>query len=114
MYVSCTDGCLSIETSAHIVECFDGESLAHNFIIDFLHDNFPVDLHTAASGFMTLLLRDAPISAVIPFSVIANLMEKISTLKVQPTLINYISKFVIVLDQNWMIYLTSLSPHLSL
>ena len=72
--------------------------LAQNFIIDFIVDNLPVDLRTAASRFMTLLLRDAPISAVISFSVIANLREKISALKVQPTLIN-ISKFVCSIGQ---------------
>ena len=93
-YVQMDGERLSIETTADIVECFDGVPLAQNFIIDFIDDNFPVDLRTAASRFMTLLLRDAPISAVIPFSVIANLREKISALKVQPTLINNISKFV--------------------
>ena len=79
---------LSIETTADIVECFDGVPVAQNCIIDFIVDNLPVDLRTAASRFMTLLLRDAPISAVISFSVIANLREKISALRVQPTLIN--------------------------
>ena len=97
----------SIETTAQIVECFDGEPLAQNCIIDFTDDNFPVDLRTAASRLMTLLFRDEPISAVNPFSVIANLREKISTLKVQTNLF-------IVLDQNLIIYLTSLSSHISL
>ena len=92
-YVQMDGKRLSIETTADIVECIDGVPLAQNFIIDFIVDNLPVDLRTAESRFMTLLLRDAPISAVISFSVIANLREKISALKVQSTLIN-ISKFV--------------------
>ena len=92
-YVQMDGKHLSIETTADIVECFDWVPLAQNFIIDFIVDNLPVDLRTAASRFMTLLLRDAPISAVISFSVIANLKKNISALMVQPTLIN-ISKFV--------------------
>ena len=103
---------LSIETTADIVECFDVVPLAQNFIIDFIVDNLPVDLRTAASRFMTLLLRDAPISAVISFSVIANLREKISALKVQPTLIS-ISKFVCSIgpELDDLVKLTSLPPH---
>ena len=40
-YVQMDGERLSIETTAGIVECFDGVPLAQNFIIDFIVDNFP-------------------------------------------------------------------------
>ena len=101
-YVQMDGKRLSIETTADIVECFDGVPLAQNFIIDFIVDNLPVDLRTAASRFMTLLLRDAPISAVISFSVIANLGRRFQLSRSSQLLLTFPNLFV-VLDQSWMI-----------
>ena len=44
VYVQMDGKRLSIETTADIIECFDGVPLAQNFIIDFIVDNLPVDL----------------------------------------------------------------------
>ena len=43
-YVQMDGKRLSIETTADIVECFDGVPLAQNCIIDFIVDNLPVDI----------------------------------------------------------------------
>lgn len=65
----------------NILYCTNDDPKCFNFIQQFIKDDFPVELRTAASKFLGLLLRDAPVSSVLPFSKLDKLREVITALK---------------------------------
>ena len=96
---------LGDEAIVNILQCIPQDPQCSNFIIHFINDDFSIDLRTAAARFLGLLLKDAPVSSVLPFSKLDRLTEVIAALKEQTQ--NILSKEV--LD-----FLSTIGPEIEL
>ena len=52
----------------NILQFIPQDPKCSNFSIHFMSEDFSIDLRTAAARFLGLLLKDAPVSFVLPFS----------------------------------------------
>ena len=84
-YISMEGERLNREDEETVLDCLLEDVYCTNYISPFLQDAFPIDLRHAAAQFLSLLLRDAPVSSVIPYREAERLLRDMHQILVDDT-----------------------------
>ena len=72
---------LSFQAVANILHCLPDDANCVDFLSKFIDDEFPVLVRQTAAELLSLLLRDAPVSTVLPHAMIPEILAKLDMLK---------------------------------